>query len=153
MVFVLLGTQKQQFTRLLDIVENSDELKSQKIIAQIGHTEYTSERMKTFKFMDKDEISKLMKEADLIICHAGVGTMFEGLNNSKKVIAVPRYAKYKEHVDDHQLEICEALEKEGYIMVCRESDNLDDIIKAMDKKVLKKYVSNENYLEILRKEI
>ena len=109
--------------------------------------------MKIFKFISNEDMGKLVQKADIIICHAGVGTIFDGLHLGKKIIAVPRYAKYKEHVDDHQLEICDALENEKYILTCRDNDNLDDIISKSEIFEFKKYQKNEDYLEILRKEI
>ena len=42
MVFVTVGTQKQQFTRLLKLVDNSEELKNTQVVVQAGNTHYTS---------------------------------------------------------------------------------------------------------------
>lgn len=153
MVLVCLGTQKQQFTRLLNMIKNSKELQNEKIIAQIGYTKFKDEKIETFDFIGNNELENLIKKSDLVICHAGVGTIFEALLNEKKVIACPRYKKYREHVNDHQLEICESLEKEGYILTCLDGEDLDQKIKEINKKQLKKYLKNESYLDVLRKEI
>lgn len=153
MVLVTLGTQKQSFRRLLDMVENSKELQNDDIIAQIGHTKYESKRMQCFDFVDSQKLNEYIKNAEIIITHAGVGSIFDGLHNKKKVIAIPRLKKYGEHINDHQLEICEELEKEGYILSCLENENLDEKIKEIRNKELKKYETNENFLEILKKEI
>ena len=61
-------------------------------------------------------MDKYIDEADLVITHGGVGTIFSALKKNKKVIAIPRLEKYGEHINDHQIEICEELEKEGYIL-------------------------------------
>lgn len=153
MVLVSVGTQRQQFTRLFEMVEKSNKLSKKEIIAQAGYTKYESKKMKIFDFIDGNQMEELISSAELVICHAGVGTIFEALLKGKKVIACPRYKKYKEHVNDHQLEICEALEKEGYIITCYDKDNLDDKIDEAFKKELKKYQKDESYLDILRKEI
>ena len=153
MVFVTLGTQKQSFKRLLDMVENSKELQNDEIIAQIGNTKYESKKIKCFDFVDSEKLDEYIKNAEIIITHAGVGSIFSGLHNDKKVIAVPRLKKYKEHINDHQLEICEEMTKEGYILSCLENEDLDEKIRKIRNMNLKKYETNENFLEILKKEI
>ena len=40
MVFIAVGTQKQQFTRLFEIIEKSKQLKKEELIAQAGFTKY-----------------------------------------------------------------------------------------------------------------
>lgn len=153
MILVSLGTQKQQFLRLLNMVKNSKELQNERIVAQIGYTKFQDNCIETFDFVDNYKLEQFIKNSDLIICHAGVGTIFQALQNNKKVIACPRYKKYKEHINDHQLEICEALEKEGFILTCLDGENLDEKIKEARNKKFKKYIRNEDYLDILRKEI
>lgn len=153
MVFVSVGTQKQSFKRLFHLVEDSKILESQRIIAQAGYTSYRSDRIEIFQFMDHENYQKYMKEADLVICHGGVGTIFDALYSGKKILAVPRLSKYEEHVNDHQIEICEELDKEGYLMYLKEFDLFDEKVKQLMKTELKKYVPNYDYIEILKKEI
>ncbi|MBO5476988.1 MAG: hypothetical protein J6A15_04485 [Clostridia bacterium] len=154
MVLISVGTQKQQFTRIFDIVKRSKRLYKEKIIAQAGYTKYDSKRIEMFEFISLDEMEKYISEADLIISHGGVGTIFSALKKGKKVIAVPRLEKYGEHINDHQIEICEELEKEGYILYYKDGiDTLDKLIEEVRKKEFKKYDSDNNYLDILRKEI
>lgn len=153
MVLVMVGTQKQQFVRLFNMVENSKVLENEEIIAQIGNTKFSSNKIKCFSFIENEELQKYINEADLIICHAGVGTIFEALHQNKKIIAVPRLPEFKEHVDAHQLEICDALEKEGYILVCNKDDDFDKIVEKSKKYKFKKYKRDDSYLEILKNEI
>ena len=149
MIFVALGTQKQQFTRLLKILENSKELEGEEIIVQAGHTKYTSEILDIKTFLSFNEIEKYIKQAEFVITHGGVGSIIDALNLNKKVIAVPRLMKYVEHVDNHQLEICEKLANEEYIECLFEEENIDDKIKNIRRKEYKKYKSNSDYLEKL----
>ena len=139
MVLVTVGTQKQQFNRIFELVEKSKKLKKEKIVAQVGYTKYSNKKMDIFDFIPLDEMEKDILEADLIISHGGVGTIFSAIKKGKKVIAVPRLEKYGEHINDHQIEICEELEKEGYILYYKDGvDNLDDLIEKIMKIELKK---------------
>lgn len=152
MILVTLGTQKQPFTRLLDMVEN---LKTkEKIIVQAGHTKYQSKRMEILDFIDYQEMDKLIGEADLIITHGGTGSIVTPLKKGKKVIACPRLKKYHEHVDDHQQQIVDIFSEVGYILKVDENSDLTNLVKEIKKKNMVKFVSNsKNFIEKIRKEI
>ena len=60
MIFVCLGTQDKAFKRLLEIIENSSI--DDKIIAQVGYTDFSSSKMEIHKYLNKDEYSKYLNE-------------------------------------------------------------------------------------------
>ena len=153
MIFVTLGTQKQQFTRLLEKVDNSKIFENEKIIVQVGNTKYESNKMKIFDFMSIEEMKKYMNEAEFVITHGGVGSIIDALNLGKKVLACPRLKKYTEHVDDHQMEICKKLSEAGYIEQLLEEDSIEEKVEKLRKNEYKKYKNDEKYLEILEKDI
>ena len=118
MILILLGTQDKPFTRLLEAVDKAikkGDIKEE-VIAQIGFTKYSSENIKTFDLIPKDEYEKIISEADLIITHAGVGSILTGLKKNKKVIAAARLKEYGEHTNNHQLEILNEFYNKGYIL-------------------------------------
>lgn len=153
MIFISVGTQRQSFRRLFHLVEDSKVIANQRIIAQAGYTEYSSTKIESIPFMSNELYKKYMDESDIVICHGGVGTIFDALYAGKKVLAIPRLEKYDEHVNNHQIEICDELEKEGYILYLKEYDLFDDVMKKLLETNFKKYVPNDDYLDILRKEI
>lgn len=113
MIFVTLGTQKFQLNRLLKLLD--DLCRTQKIkeeiFAQIGHSDYCPMHYSYIDFLDKKIFEKKVKESSLVISHGGAGSIMSALKENKPVIVFPRLRKYKEHVDDHQLEIAGALSK------------------------------------------
>ena len=152
MILVTLGTQKEAFTRLFDSIENSKI--NDKIIVQAGYNKYNSKKMELFDFIPYDEMQKLIDEADLIITHGGTGSIIMPLKKGKKIIAMPRLSKYLEHVDDHQTQIVDVFQEEGYILVCNDGDDLDDIYEKSKEFKPKKYVSNtDNFINEIKKEI
>ena len=146
MILVTLGTQHQEFTRLLDYIE---EIKiKDEIIVQAGYTKYKSKKMKIFDFIDYDKMNEYVKKADLIITHGGTGSITGPLKEGKKVIACARLAKYGEHVDDHQTEIVDVFSDEGYIL------KLDDLIKKIKTFKPKEFKSKtKNFIKKLTSEI
>ena len=152
MILVTLGTQKQSFTRLLNLIEKAN-IKDE-IIVQAGHTKYESKKMKILDFIDYQEMEKLIEKADLIITHGGTGSIVTPLKKGKKVIACPRLKKYREHVDDHQQQIVDIFSEVGYILKVDENSNLDDLIKKKKNKKMTKFISNtNNFLKQIQKEI
>ncbi|MEG2348084.1 MAG: PssE/Cps14G family polysaccharide biosynthesis glycosyltransferase [Clostridia bacterium] len=153
MVFISLGTQKQQFPRILSLVENSKVLKDCEIVAQIGNTKYNSNKIKCFDFMEQDEFEKFMSKSDLVICHGGVGTIFTALKKEKKILAIPRLKKYKEHINDHQIEVCNNLQEMGYIECYKDGEDFDIVVKKILEKKYEKYISDYSYIDKIRKQI
>ena len=152
MILVTLGTQKESFTRLLDMIEKSNI--NEKIIVQAGHTKYQSSKMEIFDFISYEEMNKLLDKASLVITHGGTGSVLMPLKMGKKVIAVPRLKKYMEHVDDHQTQLVDIFEEEGYILVCNDHDDINDLYQKSLSFKPKKYVSNnDNYIKEIKKEI
>lgn len=138
MIFVTLGTQDKPFSRLLEAIEKLEV--NTEIVAQTGSTKFVSDKIKIIETMDKETYEKYMKSADIIISHAGIGSILTGLKYEKKMIVVAREKKYKEHVNDHQKQILEIFSKMGYILGLEELENLDEYIKKEFKP--KKYISN-----------
>ena len=111
MIFITVGTQKFQFNRLLKMVDDliEEKLISDNVVAQVGYSTYIPRNFHSFQFKSENEINLLMEKAHILITHSGVGSITTALKLQKKVIVVPRLKKYKEHVDDHQLEIANAI--------------------------------------------
>lgn len=150
MILVTLGTQEQQFTRLLDYIENSNI--KEEVIVQAGHTKYDSKKMKIFDFISYEEMNKYVSDADIIITHGGTGSITGPLKKGKKVIACARLSKFGEHVDDHQEQIVDVFSEEGYILKLDENTKLDDLLRK--KFTPKRFVSNtENFINKLDKKI
>ena len=144
MILVLLGTQDKPFNRLLDEVLKLIEKGKIKddVVAQIGCTKFSSDKIKTMSFVSREEYAKLIDEADLIISHAGVGTITDCIKKGKKVIVVPRLKKYKEHTNDHQIQITKEFVEKDYVLAAYDTKDLGKILKRIDKFKPNKYESN-----------
>ena len=152
MILVTLGTQDKNFSRLLDAVQKQidDGNIKEEVIVQAGCTKYESKDMKIFDLLDQEEFKKLISKCDLLITHGGVGSILTGLKNNKKVIAAARLSKYKEHMNDHQLQIIEKFTKSGYILELKDFDKLDEVIEKSKKFKPKKYQSNtDNMIKLI----
>ena len=147
MILVLLGTQNNDFHRLLDEVEKNIKLGniSEEVIVQAGFTKYNSKYMKIFNMMPQEKLESLVKKANLIITHAGIGSIEMSLEQNKKVIAVPRLKEYGEHVNDHQLDIEKRFNQKRFLIGIEDVKYLGEAIeKAKNFKPMKYENNNEN---------
>ena len=152
MIYVTLGTQDKPFTRLLQKIEEQIEKGNikEEVIVQAGYTKYTSEKMKTFDLVERDEFVRLIHNCDLLITHGGVGSILTGLKNQKKIIACPRLYKFGEHMNDHQIQIVSLFAKEGYILEFQEDDELESILKKVENFKPKEFQSNtEQFVKLI----
>lgn len=150
MILVTLGTQDKAFIRLLNDIEKEIDkgIINEKVVVQAGYSyqKFKTSKMEMFDLIDREEFNKLVNECNLLITHGGVGSILTGLKAGKKVIACPRLAKYKEHINDHQVQIVNEFSKAGYILAYNDGDSLEDIIKKVSKFKPVKYVSNTDNL-------
>ncbi|EAR02766.1 PssE/Cps14G family polysaccharide biosynthesis glycosyltransferase [Maribacter sp. HTCC2170] len=145
MVFVTLGNQNFQFKRLLTSLEKlkKEGVIKQEILAQVGHTDFESDKIKIKELLSKEEFDQCIDRADFVICHAGTGSIINAIKNNKKVIVAARLAEHNEHIDNHQLEIKSAFEKKGYILgTSNDMSDLSEKIKMINEFIPKEFVSN-----------
>jgi UDP-N-acetylglucosamine transferase subunit ALG13 len=102
-IFIATGTQLA-FDRLIEAVDDwAAEHPEAEIFAQIGPGGYRPQHMQSQGYVAPQTFEHKSKEADLIIAHAGTGTIFTALELRKPIIVMPRLHKYGEHRNDHQV--------------------------------------------------
>lgn len=139
MIFVTLGSQKFQFNRLLKAVDELD--KDEEIFAQIGYSDYKPRNYKYKEFLDREEFAAREQKADIVITHGGTGAIIGAVKKGKKVIAVPRLAKYGEHVDDHQIQLIKQFKDLNLIYACMDGD-LQKALEVVKNTTYNEYKSN-----------
>lgn len=144
MIFVTVGSQKFQFNRLLKEVDKLIETGKIKddIFAQIGASDYKPKNYKYKEFITQEVFNDYLNKADIIITHAGTGVIVNAIKKGKKVIGVPRLAKYGEHVDDHQIQLINEFKEMNFIEPVYKMNKLKDAIETVKEKRYNIYVSN-----------
>ncbi|MFH1105981.1 MAG: PssE/Cps14G family polysaccharide biosynthesis glycosyltransferase [Candidatus Aenigmatarchaeota archaeon] len=133
LIFVTVGTHKQQFNRLVKAVDDfvaAGKIKDS-VIMQTGNSTYAPKNCKHFKFTGKVIIRKIQKNAKVIITHAGAGTIIEALSYKKPVIVVPRLKKFGEHTDDHQIDLADNLSRHGIVETVYDVNVLPALIRRI----------------------
>lgn len=143
-IFITTGSQKFQFNRLLRTVDHLYEEGTLTVpaFAQIGSSDYRPEHYEYKDFLDRDEFAAEIDRADLVITHGGTGVIIGAVKKGKRVVAVPRLAKFGEHVDDHQIQLVEQFEGMGIITACYDVEDLGACIGKAEQQDYMPYESN-----------
>lgn len=123
-LFVTLGTiYPYRFDALVDAVLLTG-LADSRTVWQLGATTRRALPGRAISQMGAEEFEDCARAADVVITHAGVGTIMYLLEMGLFPVVVPRRAKRNEHVDDHQAQIAGLLDRSAISMVA-EADELD----------------------------
>lgn len=109
MLFVTVGTAPQPFQRLINTLLSLPTEVQQNLFFQGNTSKNTTLPFPHKHSITPDEYKQKMRESELVICHAGIGSVREAYELEKKTIIIPRLAKYGEHFNNHQLELVEYL--------------------------------------------
>lgn len=156
MILVLLGSHEFSFKRLLERIEDAvkNNIITEEVIVQSGSTPYESSVMNIIPYFKTGELDKLYDKSSYIITHGGTASIIKGVKKGKKVIAIARLEKYREHIDNHQLQIINEFVNAGYIIEWKEKETIDFVLTKLDAFYPKQYKSNrDNIVEYLEKYI
>jgi beta-1,4-N-acetylglucosaminyltransferase len=117
---------------------------------QIAEGKYIPQKHPYFTFIDSAGIAKKYSEADVVITHAGAGTIYKLLEIKKRFIVVPNF----ERIDKHQNDIADFLAVNRYAFVAYSFTQLKmflDIINSYEFKEYNKesFSKAEEILEFL----
>lgn len=106
MIFVAVGTQLP-FDRLTRAVDSwcAQSGRGSEVFGQIGHigpTNYTPEHFEWAEMIDADRFREKILGADVVVSHAGMGSIITALSFSKPIVILPRRAHLDEQRNDHQ---------------------------------------------------
>jgi beta-1,4-N-acetylglucosaminyltransferase len=81
-------------------------------------------------FVQRDVMLERLRAADVVVTHAGCGSLFDAMSLGQTPVVVPRLERFGEHVNDHQLELLDALSAEGRILAVRD---IAELPRAIDE--------------------
>ena len=102
MILVTVGTQLP-FDRLIRAIDAIAPQFDVPFFAQIGAGGYQPENMRWGATIPPADFDDMMRDAKLIVSHAGTGTFLTARRFVKPLVLFPRRAEFGEHRNDHQL--------------------------------------------------
>ncbi|MBN2387844.1 MAG: hypothetical protein JXB85_12570 [Anaerolineales bacterium] len=132
MILVTVGTHNRGFDRL---VRGADELAArieELVVIQHGSSDYQPHHAaRSFRFSSGIEMEDLTLQARVIIMHAAAGSLILALRSGKPLVVVPRQRKFKEVINDHQIELASALARQNRAILVMDP-TCDHLLKAVD---------------------
>lgn len=156
MIFVTVGNDFRSFDRLLKKMDEIAPFIPTEILIQRGYSQYRPRNEEHFDFVSMDKALEYIRKSQLVVSHAGIGTIILCKEFGTPILILPRRKIYGEHMNDHQLEIAKALEKKENenIHVIYEEDQLkDSILKILQegrKKTAEKNVGKANLVKTIK---
>jgi UDP-N-acetylglucosamine transferase subunit ALG13 len=111
MILVTVGTEQYPFNRLMHWIDLllQQGLIQDDVVVQSGNCTFIPGGVKVYQFLKEDQFRDLLQQSDLVIAHCGEGTVLLLDSLDKPYVLVPRSFAFKEHVDNHQVDMAVAL--------------------------------------------
>lgn len=119
MIFATVGTHQQGFDRfvqafdLLALQLQQEDESPEELVIQYGTSAYIPQHATAFQWATSQKMDELTQSARVVVTHAAAGAIILGLRAQKPLVVVPRLKKFDEHMDDHQLQLAQALDETG----------------------------------------
>lgn len=125
MIFLTVGTQFS-FDRLVRAVDEAVEqgVIDDQVIAQIGENAWQPRCLEAVATMTKNDFDDTYRRAEVVISHAGMGSITQALEQNKPLLVMPRRKCYGEVVNDHQVDIAEKFAALGHLLMALEAGDI-----------------------------
>lgn len=135
-VLVTVGSERFDFHRAIDVVKEGLQDKDVNVQWQIGHTQAHEAQLpgRVAQWWPGDELAAAARESDVVITHAGVGSILMVLRTGSCPVVIPRSPDEGEHIDDHQEQLAGVLESRGLVVVVRPGDSVQEAIAEASRR-------------------
>jgi UDP-N-acetylglucosamine transferase subunit ALG13 len=146
-IFVTVGAQ-MPFDRLVKAVDTwAGERGRDDVFAQIGRTDFRPSRIHSTTFVDPVEFKRRFEAAEVIVAHAGMGSIITALQMGKPIIVMPRRASLLETRNDHQVATAEHFRHFESVVVAWDEKELPGKLDGIDglagRRAVGPYASRE----------
>lgn len=132
MIFVTVGEQLP-FDRLVRAIDEWAGLSGHEVFAQTGRTDLMFKHIAHKHFLDHNEYRARFLSADLVVAHAGMGTIISAIEMCKPILVMPRLAALGEVRSDHQLATAKKIYSLGYASVAYDEKELGEKMNDFGK--------------------
>lgn len=121
MIFVTIGST--DFDPLIIKMDQLAPTLGDEVVMQVGNGQYTPKNGRFFRFAES--LDEYYHQADVIVAHGGLGTIMEALELHKALVCVVNPTTY----DRHQEHLLQVFAQQGYLVWCRDMDQLPQAVE------------------------
>lgn len=124
-VFVTVGAQ-MPFDRLIAAVDAwaCEHLAQHSFFAQVGETRYRPAHIDFSELLEPPEFKRRVEWADVLVAHAGMGSILTALQYGKPILVMPRLGRLKETRNDHQVATARRFMEMGKVAVAMDESEI-----------------------------
>lgn len=154
MILVTVGTEQYPFNSLMKwvdlLIQNGLIGREEEVVVQYGTSTFLPDGARVYRLLPEWQFRELVERARVVIAHCGEGTVMLLQSLRKPFVVVPRTKQFGEHVDDHQIEMADALERQG-IPVARSAGALAQFLASPTLSIgnLQDYEDESELCEVL----
>ncbi|PZO40479.1 MAG: hypothetical protein DCF19_11290 [Pseudanabaena frigida] len=130
MLLITVGTEQYQFNALMHWIELliKYQLINEEVCVQYGASTYFPDSSRAYRWLSEQEFLNFIDKASLIISHCdeGIAQLLE--DKDVTYVLVPRLQRFREYIDNHQMEVADDFERRG-IPIARSPGDLVKFIK------------------------
>lgn len=142
MIFVTVGTQLA-FDRMVEMVDRWAKLNPNvEVVAQVGPSTRVFNHLRCSQFLSPSEATRLMSAAEVVVSHAGMGSILTALKHRRPIIIMARQATQGEHRNDHQLATARWLGNRSGISVADDETRLHALLDQRTQLVAESGLSD-----------
>ncbi|PZS33632.1 MAG: glycosyl transferase family 28 [Pseudonocardiales bacterium] len=151
LVLVLLGTDVHPFDRLVGWVQrwlaDCDGVQP-RCVVQHGTSAEPTSPVTGVTFYPHDELQRMVRAADVVVCHGGPATITECRAAGRLPVVVPRDPALGEHVDGHQQRFARMFGRSGLVRLAETEDTLRAALDLAMREPAEFAVSRADVLEL-----
>ena len=133
MIFVTVGGVAP-FDRLVGAIDVwAQKRQRDDVFAQIGDTALEPAHLRWSQFLTASEFDRMLREAELVVAHAGMGTILSALEVGVPIIALARDVELGEDRNAHQQATAGRMRERGLIQVAADTEQLIQLLDASDE--------------------
>lgn len=133
MIFVTVGTQLA-FDRMVNAVDTWASSSGNDVFAQVGPTDTKFNHIQQSEFLEPEDFDHYFNSANIVIAHAGMGSILTAMSYGKRIIIMPRKADLGEHRNDHQLATARSFVGHAGVSVAWDEDELIALLHQIDSE-------------------
>jgi UDP-N-acetylglucosamine transferase subunit ALG13 len=138
------------YDKMFQIIDELAPSLNEEVIIQTGNIEFSAKNCKTVKFLVDSEMKALFDSADLIIAHAGIGTILNGLQRNIPLVLVPRSVVMDADQDQQDI-VARKIESMGRGVRVTSLDELPQKITDAKLLIFSPYKKNTSLCEAISK--
>lgn len=134
MILAVLGTHEQPFPRAVRMAHALRDPPREELHVQHGHTPpCPGIDARWQQWYEREELDEAMLSASVVVVHGGSGSIYQALMLGLRPVVIPRLARYREHVDDHQLQLPGRLATTGRVVLWAPREGPGDVRRRAER--------------------